>query len=790
MSSVRVEPVIVTIVTTENAMILATWRVVSGHWLERVEQLLGDTLNRARRRWALPLAKAVLALVPPAVQFEAPARPDAARQVPGDPPVADAAVPMLPPRALLRIGMDELRTRNFINAIAFSTDGRLVAASDADAAGPRFVIFDVRTGRQVKQFVGPGNRWDRVESFAFSPDGTKFLWGTQSGGVALWELETNRLLFREKRRDGAVNDIAFSPDGSLMAIASADVIRLRRGAKPAELVRDLTTRPDSAPGQLDLPKPAGGIMGPHGVGCLTFTPDGTRLVAGAYGDATLYIWRIGDGRLLRRIPGAHGDPLPESVNPRLNSAAVTPDGRRIMSVGQTTKRREKTKLEGSRTTVTMSEVRFWDIETGERVADYHGEQDYGRGYGALSRDGRLVTVADFNRLRSLDAATGQPERSIDLPGSWGGRPAFSADGTLVALRIDNTIALFEVATGRRLHHDESSPVGPVVSMAWSPSGDRIVTGHGGGPVRAWDAASGKLIWHKLLGPVVGRSDSHAQPSFVSFSRDGKLLVTAGDRDGSAKNDNGIVAILETASGRTVREVPQQGIQCVALAPDGRMVVVGTSHGGYGDTHFVGLEVATGRTRWANPPEEQRDGFYPVVDTQFDGNSPWFQAALRDGGVIRFNVLTGHEQRPFRVDWRTAEERRLEQPAMGKPAFSADGHTLVTSHMGWVYVWDVESGTIRREFRHPHPHGCNITLAPDGHTLATSDIRHAGDPGEDTIRLYKIETGEQILGLEPDDGRAAVMAFSPDGTRLFTGFNRGSGIVWDVRRGQGATRAKK
>ena len=75
-------------------------------------------------------------------------------------------------------------------------------------------------------------------------------------------------------------------------------------------------------------------------------------------------------------------------------------------------------------------------------------------------------------------------------------------------------------------------------------------------------------------------------------------------------------------------------------------------------------------------------------------------------------------------------------------------------------------------------------------MATSDVLYSGDLGEDTIRLYDIETGEQILTLEPGDGRASVMAFSPDGTRLFTGFGRGSGIVWDVRRRQGAPRAKE
>ena len=70
--------------------------------------------------------------------------------------------------------------------------------------------------------------------------------------------------------------------------------------------------------------------------------------------------------------------------------------------------------------------------------------------------------------------------------------------------IDNAIGLFEVSTGRRLHHDESTPVGYSLSAAWSPSGDRIVTGHNDGFVRVWDAATGKLIWHKLLAPVISR----------------------------------------------------------------------------------------------------------------------------------------------------------------------------------------------------------------------------------------------------------------------------------------------
>ena len=110
----------------------------------------------------------------------------------------------------------------------------------------------------------------------------------------------DRVLFRENVHEGVVVDVAFSPDGSLMASAGGDFISLRRVARPAEVVRDLTKRPGIAPGQLVAPKaiepPA--PRGPR-IGCVAFTPDGTRLVAGTSSDITLLVWRIGDGRLLR-----------------------------------------------------------------------------------------------------------------------------------------------------------------------------------------------------------------------------------------------------------------------------------------------------------------------------------------------------------------------------------------------------------------------------------------------------------------------------------------------------------
>ena len=122
-----------------------------------------------------------------------------------------------------------------------------------------------------------------------------------------------------------------------------------------------------------------------------------------------------------------------------------------------------TKLKYGPNSVTMSEVWFWDIATGEHIADYHGDEDYGFGYGALSGDGRHVAVGDFSLLRILDAATGLVERKIELPGSWcAGRRSRPMGGSSPC-RSTMQSGSSKSRPGGRLHHDESTPVGNVVS---------------------------------------------------------------------------------------------------------------------------------------------------------------------------------------------------------------------------------------------------------------------------------------------------------------------------------------
>jgi WD40 repeat protein len=318
-------------------------------------------------------------------------------------------------------------------------------------------------------------------------------------------------------------------------------------------------------------------------------------------------------------------------------------------------------------------------------------------------------------------------------------------------------------------------------------------------------ATGKLCWQKLLTAGASAGASRARPAFLGFSRDGQLLLAGGQKDDpvsrkeideragfgflfgarlreEVNEKEGTVTIFEAASGRVVRELPAKGLHWAALAPDGRMVVVATATGRAHGTHFLGIDVATGQTRWKKTQDERNTGFAPVVDMRFAGDSPFFQAVMQDGNVIRVNSLTGREQRHFLNESHAPEQANdlvLRNPYIGIACFSADGETLVTLQMGQNCVWDVATGTVRKRLDRTKLLGRKLLLSPDGRTIAA-----AGFVGSDlnVIELFDTQNGEQILTLDPG-WPVSVTAFSPDGLRLYSGHANGCGIVWSVSRGQ-------
>jgi WD40 repeat protein len=106
----------------------------------------------------------------------------------------------------------------YLERVAFSPDGKLIAATAGDAT---ITIWQVETGKPLQILTGPQGP---TQGVAFSPDGGYLAVASSDGSIRIWDmragLDAAPLILLG--HSAAIVGIAFSPDGKRLAAASED----------------------------------------------------------------------------------------------------------------------------------------------------------------------------------------------------------------------------------------------------------------------------------------------------------------------------------------------------------------------------------------------------------------------------------------------------------------------------------------------------------------------------------------------------------------------------------------
>lgn len=153
----------------------------------------------------------------------------------------------------------------------------------------------------------------RIKVIAFSPDGSVLAVASSNEGVQLWDAKTGRVLktIDDTQSGNSMTTLVFSPDGKFLAL----------GCKYQVCVIDLSG------GQVRR-LPEGGAHGMM-VFSATFSPDSRLLATASYGSSEVHIYDAVTGRLVGRIPHESATSVEVVAFSPDGKALATADGRKL-----------------------------------------------------------------------------------------------------------------------------------------------------------------------------------------------------------------------------------------------------------------------------------------------------------------------------------------------------------------------------------------------------------------------------------------------------------------------------
>jgi len=484
--------------------------------------------------------------------------------------------------------------------------------------------------------ISPEGHEGSVNAIAITPDGKYIVSGSSDKTIRVWNAENGAQIMILVGHEKDVNAVAVDKDGRYIISGSSDkTIR----------IWDLKTG-------LQIGEPLLGHM--DTINSVAINNECTRIVSGS-SDNTVRVWDFKKRMEMGDTKMKHDSTV--------SAVAITPDGHRIVS--------------GSMDNT----ICLWDLESGVRVGEPIKGHVFSVNAITLVPDGsHIISGSNDKTIRIWNTETynSNDEKIIECPYGPVFCLATTCDGTrVVSGSGSNYISVWNANTLK----SEIPPIKGhktyVNSIAVTPDGKRIISGSADKTIGIWDLNSGESM--------IPIEEGHSEAIY-------SVIVTNDDRFIISRSSDKLIRIWDLETRTLLGKLDNSrtnSLNCLAMTKDGKRIV--SALRSYITIYDLKTSSIIRRWKVHNYQEtktfslfRRQEVYIIAVDLTPDGK--YIVSRDEDGTICIWDLKTGEYIRSLKGHNNSYIEF----------SFSIDGKKFIGKSNRYTYIWDIETGELKKE----------------------------------------------------------------------------------------------